>query len=671
MQVDLSGRIRNTHLPDSKPLLPLFEAVVNSIHAIEDAKINNGFIKIFIERGDFQPGLIAESGYAPIEGFTIIDNGIGFDERNYRSFLTADSTLKLSRGSKGIGRFLWLKAFNRITVSSIYKNADEYFKREFIFSTEKGVEEPFNINLNTSNIECETTVKLIDFQNPYRTKCPLEANDIARKILDHCISYFLLDTVPSIEVIDGGHSININNYFTNNLQPNSEEHEFELSGHKFYLKSLKFYGSENSEHKLCYCANNREVKSETLDKYIVDLSKSRKIRDGDNKPFTYLAYIYGSYFDNRVNSERVNFNIPDYPDDFPIEELRDISLMEIRNASVCIIKEELFPFLQTIRENKEEEIRKFIFNDAPEYRPLLKYATESLEQIPPGLAPAKLDIELHKLQSQFEIQLKEQGKEILNSIVDDFDKSPEYTQRLYRLVEQYSDVSKTKLAQYVIQKKLILELFEKNLKQDDSGNYKLERHIHEIVFPLRKTSEDVAFERQNLWIIDEKLTYHQFLASDQPLNSIDQHLVIDSNERPDLLILNNPIAFVEGESQPYSSVVIIEFKRPMRGAYTDNDNPIAQVYNYIRKIKSGTFTDKEGRLVNLTDNTPFYAYIICDITPKIKEFAENATYYRTPDLQGYFGYNVQLNTYGEILSFDKLISDAKKRNNVLFKKLNL
>ena len=76
-------------------------------------------------------------------------------------------------------------------------------------------------------------------------------------------------------------------------------------------------------------------------------------------------------------------------------------------------------------------------------------------------------------------------------------------------------------------------------------------------------------------------------------------------------------------------------------------------------------------MVNLTDNTPFYAYIICDITPKIKEFAENATYYRTPDLQGYFGYNVQLNTYGEILSFDKLISDAKKRNNVLFKKLNL
>ena len=516
MEINLIGRIRNTHLPDSKALLPLFEAIVNSIHAVEDAKINNGFIKIFIERGNFQTGLIPENGYAPIEGFTIVDNGIGFDDKNYTSFCTADSTLKLSRGSKGIGRFLWLKAFNSIAISSIYKNADKYFKREFNFNTERGIYEHLHENLNTLNIESETIVKLIDFQNPYRKKCPQEANAIARKILDHCISYFLLDTVPLIEVIDGGRSINLNNYFINNLKPNSEEHEFKLFGQKFYLKSLKFYGSETSDHKLCYCANNREVKSENLDKYIVDLYKNRKIRDGDNKPFTYLGYLSGLYLDDSVNSERINFNIPEEPDDFAIEELRDISLQEIRSASVCIIKEELSPFLQTIRDHKEQEIRKFIFNDAPEYRPLLKYATESLEQIPPGLPPAKLDIELHKLQSQFEIQLKEQGREILNSIVDDFDKSPEHSQRLYRLVEQYSDISKTKLAEYVIQRKVILELFEKNLKQDDSGNYKLERHIHEIVFPLRKTSEDVAFERQNLWIIDEKLTYHQFLASDQP-----------------------------------------------------------------------------------------------------------------------------------------------------------
>lgn len=486
MQINLSGRIRNTHLPDSKALLPLFEAVVNSIHAVEDAEINNGFIKILIERGKFQTGLTSENGIAPIQGFTVLDNGIGFDEKNYSSFLTSDSEWKISRGSKGIGKFLWLKAFNNVTVTSIYKNVDKFFKREFKINAEKGVYEHINTNLNaSSHIECETSVKLIDFQEPYRTKCHQEANVIARKILDHCVSYFLLDTVPLIEVFDGGHSINLNDYFVNYLQPNSEERQFELSGQKFYLKSLKFYGSEASDHKICYCANNREVKTEQLDKYIVDLYKNKKIKDGNNKLFTYLAYLSSSYLDNRVNSERISFNIPEEYDDFAIEELRDISLLEIRNASVRIIKEELSPFLQTIKEHKEQAIRNYIFNDAPEYRPLLKYATESLEQIPPGLPESKLDIELHKLQSKFELQIKEQGKEILRYNVEDFKKYPEYSRKFHEFLEQYNDIGKSKLAEYVIHKKIILDIFEKNLKKDDDGSYKLEKEIHEIVFPQK------------------------------------------------------------------------------------------------------------------------------------------------------------------------------------------
>ncbi len=35
--VDLQGRVRNLHVPTTKPLVPLFEAVVNSIQAIQAA----------------------------------------------------------------------------------------------------------------------------------------------------------------------------------------------------------------------------------------------------------------------------------------------------------------------------------------------------------------------------------------------------------------------------------------------------------------------------------------------------------------------------------------------------------------------------------------------------------------------------------------------------------
>ncbi len=41
MKTNLSGRVRNTSLPENHALLPLFEAVVNSIHSIEE--IGNDF----------------------------------------------------------------------------------------------------------------------------------------------------------------------------------------------------------------------------------------------------------------------------------------------------------------------------------------------------------------------------------------------------------------------------------------------------------------------------------------------------------------------------------------------------------------------------------------------------------------------------------------------------
>ncbi len=45
--------------------------------------------------------------------------------------------------------------------------------------------------------------------------------------------------------------------------------------------------------------------------------------------------------------------------------------------------------------------------------------------------------------------------------------------------------------------------------------------------------------------------------------------------------------------------------------------------------------------------------------------------HRTPDNLGYYGFNETLNAYYEVISYTKLLSDAQKRNRVLFDKLNL
>jgi len=120
MDCNLEGRLKKCHLPLRKGLWPVFEAIVNSIHAIEDAKTSNGSINIHIERDTSQAQLDGIDGSRPIKSFVITDNGIGFTDENYKSFETYDSTYKISRGGKGVGRLLWLVAFDSVSVDSIF-----------------------------------------------------------------------------------------------------------------------------------------------------------------------------------------------------------------------------------------------------------------------------------------------------------------------------------------------------------------------------------------------------------------------------------------------------------------------------------------------------------------------------------------------------------------------
>ena len=114
MEMNLAGRLRNTHLPVSRPLLPLYEALFNSFHAVDDGGDDEREIEIVVHRGHAQANMEEKQGTVredPVVGFTVTDSGIGFDDDNMTSFKTADSDYKINRGGKGIGRLMWLKGF--------------------------------------------------------------------------------------------------------------------------------------------------------------------------------------------------------------------------------------------------------------------------------------------------------------------------------------------------------------------------------------------------------------------------------------------------------------------------------------------------------------------------------------------------------------------------------
>ena len=86
--INIRGRVKNFNLPKNQPLVPLFEAIVNAIHAIGERKSTDpsfeGQIIIRILRdGQF---VLDGTGELPqIQSFEIIDNGIGFNEANIAS----------------------------------------------------------------------------------------------------------------------------------------------------------------------------------------------------------------------------------------------------------------------------------------------------------------------------------------------------------------------------------------------------------------------------------------------------------------------------------------------------------------------------------------------------------------------------------------------------------
>src|SRR6185312_14402610 len=122
---DFVGRVERLSLrstPDNA-LMPLFEAVSNSLHAVDDRFGKEASSKALIKVDILRADLADEK--SPVGGFIVEDNGIGLDRKNFESFRRLDSRHKMDRGGKGIGRLGWLKVFQQIEVDSTYMDSGE------------------------------------------------------------------------------------------------------------------------------------------------------------------------------------------------------------------------------------------------------------------------------------------------------------------------------------------------------------------------------------------------------------------------------------------------------------------------------------------------------------------------------------------------------------------
>lgn len=216
-----------------------------------------------------------------------------------------------------------------------------------------------------------------------------------------------------------------------------------------------------------------------------------------------------------------------------------------------------------------------------------------------------------------------------------------------------------------MRRKAVIDLLEQALALDENEQYSKEARIHSIICPMQTTSDETKFDDMNLWLVDDRLAYHHFLASDKRIDAIP---ILDNRvgKRMDIAVFDAALSYA-ADPENINSITIIELKRPQRN---DGDNdPVLQVLKYVRDIKAGKIKKANGRGLGDVSSVSFYCYVVADLTPSVRESAESRGLTLAQDKEGYFGYNPTYGAYVEVISYDKLLKDAKQRNRALFDKL--
>jgi len=602
--------------------------------------------------------------------FEITDDGAGFTDENFSSFETLDSEFKHALGGRGVGRLLWLKAFDHVVIDSVYVPEPEGapMRRRFPFSEKLGTSQ---VEISPApDAELQTIVSLKSFARDYREAAPKGVSAIAQDLLEHCLSYFLRrGGAPAITIYDDNERISLQDVFNAYVNTSTETTQFTVRNQSFDMVHVKMRGT-SAPHVIAWCANDRVVETEKLDRKIPGLSA--RLSDEDGAPFTYTCFISSNYLDEKVRSERFGFNIPETDTDERLFSEAEPPFSEIRSEVLKAANGFLNDYLDSIRKAGRARVEEFATKKAPRYRPILRHLSEEDFYVDPDISEKELDTLLHKKFVDVDAHMIAEGHDIMKVAVGE--RFEQYKDRLSEYLATLSDLKQSDLAGYVGRRKLIIEFLRHAIERDADGKYQREDVLHELLFPMRATSDQVRFDDANLWLIDERLSFHDFLASDKPLSSL-PIIKTTSSKEPDLCILNfndAPLLVSESRDSSPASLTVIELKRPMRpDVGVGNEDPVRQCLEYLNRIRDGKVQTKGGRPIQGGAEIPGFCYVVCDVLDGMEICIKNWSLKPTSDKRGYFGYSPGHEAYIEIITYDRLISSALERHRAFFDHLNL
>ncbi|MGA1851801.1 ATP-binding protein [Sphingobium sp. HT1-2] len=647
---------------------PLVELVVNAIQAIDEKKITNGLVEIEVIRNG-QADIIDR--LEDVDGFIVKDNGIGFTKDNRDSFDTLYTEQKIVDGGKGFGRFTCLKYFDRVKVSSTFEDGGAFRDRTFGMGLGKDI----IVDEKVAASQKRESGSVVEISGIKSVRFPDKRLDIiSRVVVERLLPYFVDRdrTCPRIVIRDAKSPamppLSLNDYLGKDdsqiVEMNVDEGTFTLSTNDeqkvFQVRVFKFFSPRSAKSKVSLVAHRREVTDNPLQAYVPEFAEEfyepgpdQDLAKGRN--FVIKAYVFGDYLNDNVSLERGEFRFQTDSD-----LLNGISQTDIEQRAAEIAQTSVGAEIAARKQRKQARIAEYVETQAPWHRSLS--GEVDFSALP--MKPSNQDIELHLQKKKYEkeVSTRTQVAAILNS-----DNPDELAEKIDQIMRSISDTSKNDLIHYVSMRKCVLDIFSKSLELDAEGKYKSEGEVHDVIMRRRKDSDDLDYNDHNLWILDERLNFTSYVSSDKPIGKA-------KGDRTDITVYNRRVAF-RGENEASNPITIFEFKKPQRDNFADpssKEDPIQQIVRYVNQIREGKFKTPAGRDILVNSTTPFYGYVVCDLTPKVRKWLEfEQQFTPMPDGLGWFRWFGNISLYMEVISWTKLLRDAEMRNKVFFNKLGI
>lgn len=496
MNADINSIVQD--LKQVKVEQVVFEAITNAIQA--DASR----IEIHLDSINYDAKLDINE-YHLIQKIKVIDNGHGFKEEDIKSFKTYRSTFKkLDFGSKGVGRFLYLKLFKNVEIKSLNKIIS--------FSVSK------DVKASDSNVYFEkTSIELLNSVNGgggYQ----INKSEFTTSIKEHFLPYFKLLKEESQKIeFEIFYNKEAGSKFTSNEIPNFETDSFNINDHQFnisYLLNDTLYKRIDG----VYCADNRVVTANST----LDQKAQFKAFSGIN--FFYM--ISSEYLDENLNDERDEFTIKPVQTN-QSEMYKALSWTDIHQH----LKQKVKLICLKHGINLDDKAKQYLDEAIKEAPYLVNYFknNEFVHTDFELINNAKKRLEADK------VYLRDANNT----------KASKYKLKLSKVVQ-------AELAEYIFDRqKVIINL--QSLVEDNE----LEKEIHSLFMKQYTSDINQDYRTNNLWLFDDRFMSYDKVFSDTQISKIFPELA-NNLKRPDILSISSNTY----DKDEITDIVIIELKKP-------------------------------------------------------------------------------------------------------------